>query len=63
MKIRIATRQSELALFQANYVAEKLNQLEGVTTELIPLLSEGEQTDKPLHEIIFIITNRIELTG
>ena len=51
MKIKIATRQSELALFQANYVAEKLNQLEGVTTELIPLLSEGDQTDKPLHEI------------
>ena len=62
MKIRIATRQSELALFQANYVAEKLNQLEGVTTELIPLLSEGDQTDKPLHEIggkgLFV--NRLE---
>lgn len=51
MKIKIATRQSELALFQANYVAEKLKQLEGVTTELIPMLSEGDQTDKPLHEI------------
>ena len=62
MKIRIATRQSELALFQANYVAEKLNQLEGVATELIPLLSEGDQTDKPLHEIggkgLFV--NRLE---
>ena len=62
MKIRIATRQSELALFQANYVAEKLNQLEGVTTELIPLLSEGDQTDRPLHEIggkgLFV--NRLE---
>jgi len=62
MKIRIATRQSELALFQANYVAEKLNQLEGVTTELIPMLSEGDQTDKPLHEIggkgLFV--NRLE---
>ena len=51
MKIKIATRKSELALFQANYVAKKLNQLGGVTTELVPLLSEGDQTDKPLHEI------------
>jgi hydroxymethylbilane synthase len=51
MKIKIATRKSELALFQANYVAEKLNQLGGVATELVPLLSEGDQTDKPLHEI------------
>ena len=51
MKIKIATRKSELALFQANYVAEKLNQLGGVATELVPLLSEGDQTDKPLHEL------------
>lgn len=51
MKIKIATRKSELALFQANYVAKKLIQLEGIEVELVPLLSEGDQTEKPLHEI------------
>ena len=38
MKIKIATRKSELALFQANYVAKKLIQLEGIEVELVPLL-------------------------
>lgn len=52
MKIRIATRESELALFQANFVAKKIASLnKDIEVELIPMTSEGDQTDKPLHEI------------
>ena len=52
MKIRIATRKSELALFQANLVAEKLiEQNNGLKVELIPMSSDGDETDAPLHQI------------
>jgi len=52
MKIKIATRQSELALFQANYVMNKIQaQHAEVEVELVPMTSEGDQTEKPLHEI------------
>ena len=51
MKIRIATRKSELAMLQAKYVANKLSKLNNIDTELVPLLSDGDQTEKPLHEI------------
>ena len=51
MKIRIATRKSELAILQAKYVANKLSKLNNIDTELVPLLSDGDQTEKPLHEI------------
>ena len=52
MKIRIATRQSELAMYQANFVANEIkNNIKNVEIELIPMTSEGDQTDKPLHEI------------
>ena len=52
MKIRIATRQSELAMYQANFVANEIkNKIKNVEVELIPMTSEGDQTDKPLHEI------------
>ena len=52
MKIKIATRQSELALFQANYVMNKIQtQYAEVEVELVPMTSEGDQTEKPLHEI------------
>ncbi len=52
MKIRIATRESELALFQANFVAQKIVSLnKDIVVELIPMTSEGDQTDRPLHEI------------
>lgn len=50
MKIKIATRNSELAIFQANAVAVELNQ-RGFDTELVPIVSDGDKTDQPLHEI------------
>ena len=49
--IRIGTRDSELALWQANTVAEKLNDL-GYTTEIVPVKSTGDIIlDKPLYEL------------
>lgn len=52
MKIKIATRQSELALFQANYVMNKIQtQHAEVEVKLVPMTSEGDQTEEPLHEI------------
>ena len=52
MKIKIATRQSELAMYQANFVANEIKQsIKDVEVELIPMTSEGDQTNKPLHEI------------
>lgn len=49
--IRIGTRNSELALWQANTVKQLLEKL-GYTTELIPIKSEGDITlDKPLYEM------------
>lgn len=51
--IRIATRQSKLALWQANFVAEQLKQFyPDLNTELVPILSTGDQVqDKPLADI------------
>ena len=52
MKIKIATRQSELAIYQANFVANEIKKsIKDVEVELIPMTSEGDQTNKPLHEI------------
>lgn len=49
-KIRIGTRDSELALWQANTVKNALEAL-GHETELIPVKSEGDLVlDKPLYE-------------
>jgi len=49
--IRIGTRDSALALWQATHVAEKLNAL-GYTTEIIAIKSEGDIVlDKPLYEL------------
>ena len=50
MKLRLGTRKSELALFQANYVSNKLSKL-GVDVEIIPIVSEGDIKTGPLHEI------------
>ena len=48
MHIKIGTRKSKLALWQANHVAEKL-QAEGYNTELVHILSEGDKVmDTPL---------------
>lgn len=49
--IRIGTRDSELALWQANTVREKLEIL-GHQTALVPVKSTGDLVlDKPLHEL------------
>lgn len=49
--IRIGTRDSELALWQAHTVENKLNEL-GYKTEIIPVKSTGDIVlDKPLYEL------------
>ena len=49
--IRIGTRDSELALWQAKTVEKQLNDL-GYTTEIIAVKSEGDIVlDKPLYEL------------
>lgn len=49
-RIRIGTRDSELALWQANTVKKALEEL-GHQTELIPVKSQGDLVlDKPLYE-------------
>lgn len=49
--IRIGTRDSELALWQAKTVKSKLENL-GYTTQLVPVKSEGDLVlDKPLYEM------------
>lgn len=49
--IRIGTRDSELALWQANTVAKALNDL-GFKTEIVAVKSEGDLVlDKPLYEM------------
>jgi hydroxymethylbilane synthase len=49
--IRIGTRDSELALWQANTVQKKLNDL-GHKTEIIAVKSQGDlMLDKPLYEL------------
>lgn len=48
MHIKIGTRKSRLALWQANHVSDKL-QAEGYSTELVLILSEGDKVlDTPL---------------
>lgn len=61
--IRIGTRDSELALWQANTVKSKLEAL-GYATELIPVKSEGDLVlDKPLYEmgIVGIFTKTLDV--
>ncbi len=49
--IRIGTRSSELALWQANEVARQLGEL-GVETEIVKIESDGDLVlDKPLYEL------------
>ena len=49
--IRIGTRDSELALWQANTVSKKLNDL-GYKTEIIAVKADGDIIlDKPLYEL------------
>lgn len=53
MRIRIATRKSELALWQANHAAARLKGLGGVTeVELVPMTTKGDRAlDRSLFEI------------
>lgn len=53
MKIRIATRKSALALWQANYVASVLQELPEVSgTELLPMSTKGDEIlDRSLQKI------------
>ena len=49
--IRLATRASKLALWQANHVAATLNKA-SCQTELVPMTTEGDRVqNRPLHEI------------
>lgn len=52
-EIRIATRQSALALWQAEYVKSRLLQMhEGLTVSLLPMVSRGDKLlDAPLAKI------------
>ncbi len=51
--IRIGTRRSDLARWQANYVADKLNGLEGApSVEIVYIKTEGDRvTDVPLYSV------------
>ena len=51
--LRIATRKSALALWQANYIAEKILEVsEGISIELVEIVTNGDRwLDGPLHEI------------
>jgi len=53
LKIRIATRKSALALWQANYVADALRALREIdAVELVPLSTRGDEIlDKSLQKI------------
>ncbi|MHB1618285.1 MAG: hydroxymethylbilane synthase, partial [Metallibacterium sp.] len=53
LALRIATRQSALALWQAGHVAQRLRQAHsGLVVELVPMTTRGDQVlDRPLAEI------------
>ena len=59
--LRIATRQSPLALWQAEHVAAELNGL-GVKTEIIPLVSGGDTDMRPIDgsRQVGVFTKRIQ---
>ena len=50
--VRIATRKSDLALAQTRWVAAQIHDKLDLETELIPLVTTGDQiVNRPLHEI------------
>ncbi|MFN3787639.1 MAG: hydroxymethylbilane synthase [Sulfurihydrogenibium azorense] len=52
MKVRIGTRKSQLALWQANYIANLINQIHGVEVELVKITTSGDKIlDVPLAKI------------
>ena len=60
--LRIATRKSPLALWQAEYVAERLNQA-GMATVLVPMVSSGDTDMRPIDGTrqVGLFTKRIQL--
>lgn len=63
MKIKIGTRDSQLALWQAHFVEDKLKQL-GIETQIVSVKSEGDLVlDKPLYEmgITGVFTKTLDL--
>jgi len=59
--IRLATRKSPLALWQANWVADELRQ-RGYTCELVPLTSAGDNDLRPITSTteVGLFTKRIQ---
>jgi len=59
--IRLATRKSPLALWQATWVAEQLTQ-RGFRTELVPLVSDGDSDLRPITATseVGLFTKRIQ---
>ena len=53
MEIRIATRSSKLALWQANYLASLISKnITGFKPEIVPIVTDGDRIqDRPLHEV------------
>jgi hydroxymethylbilane synthase len=50
--LRIATRQSPLALWQAHYVKERLSLPSGTGVELVPMVTRGDVIlDTPLAKV------------
>ncbi len=48
-QLKLGTRSSKLALWQANFVKEKLEDL-GFECTVVPIKTQGDKTDKPLYE-------------
>jgi hydroxymethylbilane synthase len=59
--LRIATRQSPLALWQAEYVAQSLSAF-GISTELVPMVSGGDTDMRPIDGTrqVGVFTKRIQ---
>jgi hydroxymethylbilane synthase len=52
LKVRIGTRKSQLALWQAKYIANLINQIHGVEVELVKITTSGDKIlDVPLAKI------------
>ena len=59
--LRIATRKSPLALWQAEYVSERLKQV-GIATVLVPMVSSGDTDMRPIDGTrqVGLFTKRIQ---
>lgn len=50
-EVRVATRTSALARAQAQMIADRLHRGTGLPVRLVPLTSDGDRTDAPLHTL------------